>query len=78
MSAVSIRDLRNSGGDIVDRAARGEEITITRDGVPVAELRPVARPGLSADAVLGRYRHAPKVDAERLREELDALLDQRW
>jgi prevent-host-death family protein len=29
VSEVSIRELRNRGGDIVDRAARGEPITIT-------------------------------------------------
>jgi prevent-host-death family protein len=51
---VSIRDLRNKGGEVVDRAARGEPITITRAGKPVAELRPVARRGVSAAALLAR------------------------
>ncbi|MHB1469709.1 MAG: type II toxin-antitoxin system Phd/YefM family antitoxin, partial [Solirubrobacteraceae bacterium] len=34
MSDVSIRDLRNHGGEVVDRAASGERITITRAGEP--------------------------------------------
>lgn len=39
MSAAetSIRELRNHGGEIVDRAARGEHLTITRSGKPVAD-----------------------------------------
>jgi prevent-host-death family protein len=51
MANVSIRDLRNKGGEVVDRAARGEAITITKAGKPVAELHPVSRRGLSADVL---------------------------
>jgi prevent-host-death family protein len=43
MAEVSIRELRNRADDVVDRAARGEPITITRAGKAVAELRPVSR-----------------------------------
>ncbi|HSJ26834.1 MAG TPA: type II toxin-antitoxin system prevent-host-death family antitoxin [Acidimicrobiia bacterium] len=32
MSEVSIRELRNYGGDVVDRAARAQRLTITRSG----------------------------------------------
>jgi len=74
MSSVSIRDLRNHGGDVVDRASRGERITITRGGTPVAELRAV-RPGLSAEVLLDRRRRLPEVDPGRLREDIDQLLD---
>lgn len=74
MANVSIRELRNQGGEIVDRAAEGEQITITRSGRPVAELRPL-RPPLSAEALLGRWKRLPKVDPEALRADLDSLLD---
>lgn len=74
MSRVSIRDLRNHGGDVVDRASRGEKITITRAGTAVAELRPV-RPGLSADVLLDRWRRLPEVDPDRLRRDIDQLID---
>jgi len=43
MNYVTIRELRNHGGEVVDRAAAGELITITRNGTPVAELRLVRR-----------------------------------
>lgn len=75
MSEVSIRDLRNHGGDVVDRAARGERLTITRSGKPVAELRPLDREPLSLDAVVARRRHLPPVDPDQLRRDLDRVLD---
>jgi antitoxin (DNA-binding transcriptional repressor) of toxin-antitoxin stability system len=74
MADVTIRDLRNRGGEVVDRAARGEPITITRDGRAVAELRAL-RPPLSAEALLDRWRRLPAVDAEALRADLDRVLD---
>lgn len=77
MADVSIRDLRNKGGEVVDRAARGELITITRAGKPVAELRPIARPGLKASALLERLRHLPPVDPREVRHDIDELLDPR-
>lgn len=74
MANVSIRDLRNHGGDVVDRAARGEQITITRSGRPVAELRAL-RPPLSAEALLSRWNRLPAVDPVALRADVDRLLD---
>lgn len=74
MSRISIRDLRNHGGEIVDRAARGEQITITRSGTPVAELR-AFRPPLSSEALLSRRRRLPRVDPAALRADVDRLLD---
>lgn len=40
MHEVSARELRNYGGQILDRVERGESMTITRDGTPVAMLTP--------------------------------------
>lgn len=72
-----MRDLRNHGGDVVDRAARGEPITITRAGTPVAELRPLPPRPLTAEQLLLRWRRLPVVDPERLRSDIDATLDPR-
>lgn len=74
MANVSIRELRNQGGEVVDRAAAGEQITITRSGRPVAELRAL-RPPLSAEALLSRWKQLPTVDADALRIDVDSLLD---
>lgn len=73
---MSIRDLRNHGGEVVDRAARGEQITITRSGKPVAELRPLSREPLGAEELIARRKNVPRVDYREMREELDAIIDQ--
>jgi antitoxin (DNA-binding transcriptional repressor) of toxin-antitoxin stability system len=77
MADVTIRDLRNEGGDVVDRAARGEQITITRSGRPVAELRALRGPALplSADSLIERWRRLPEMDPVALREDVDEFLD---
>ncbi len=77
MAEVSIRDLRNHGGEVVDRAARGEQITITRSGRAVAELRALSRAPLSPDSLLTRWRRLPAVDPIAPRADVDRLLDAR-
>lgn len=75
MTDVSIRDLRNHGGKVVDRVARGERVTITRAGKAVAELLPVPPPPLSAEALLIWWRRLPAVDPVALRADLDHVVD---
>lgn len=72
---MAIRDLRNHGGEVLDRVEGGEAMTVTRDGRPVAELRPLARRPLQASLLLQRWRNLPAVDPARLRADLDDLLD---
>jgi len=75
MSVVSIRELRNHGGDVVDRVAKGESITITRNGRAVAELRPIRREPALRDALIARRRSLPPVDPAVLRQQIDELID---
>jgi prevent-host-death family protein len=75
MADVSIRDLRNHGGDVIDRVTGGETLVVTRSGRPVAELRPLRRSGLSAAALLDRWRRLPPVDADALRADIDDTID---
>ena len=75
MTDVSIRDLRNHGGEIVDRAAAGERIIITRAGKPVAELVPLQKRPLTAEALIDRWRRLEPVDLEQFRADIDAILD---
>lgn len=77
MSDASIRDLRNHGGEVVDRVAAGESVVVTRAGRPVAELRPVLRSPLGASALLARWQRLPIVDATEFRRDLDAVMDAR-
>jgi antitoxin (DNA-binding transcriptional repressor) of toxin-antitoxin stability system len=75
MTDVSIRDLRNRGGDVVERAARGEQITITRAGKPVAELRALPQAALSAETLIDRWRRLPRLDPVAQRRDIDEALD---
>jgi len=77
MADVSIRDLRNHGGDVIDRVQAGELITITRDGRPVAMLVPAGPQGVSSEALLARWRRLRPVDPVELRADIDRLLDTR-
>jgi prevent-host-death family protein len=75
MTDVTVRDLRNRGGEILDQVAGGEAMTVTRDGHPIAELRPLPRRPLQARVLLQRWRQLPAVDPAKLRAEIDNLLD---
>ena len=77
MAEVTIRELRNHGGDVVDRVAAGERLVVTRDGKPVAELRPVRTPGASAAMLLARWRRLPPMDGAALRGDVDSTIDPR-
>lgn len=77
MGEATVRDLRNQGAQVLDRVVAGERVTITRDGRPVARLEPVGRRPLSAAALVARFKTLPAMDPHRLREDVDALLDQR-
>lgn len=50
-------------------------MTITRDGEPVAELVPLRRRPLSAEALVDRFRHLPSIDPARFRADIDAIID---
>jgi prevent-host-death family protein len=76
MSNVSIRELRNHGGEVVDRVERGERLTVTRDGKAVAVLAPLDRAPLGAAALLARWSRLPAIDAAALRADVDDLIDQ--
>lgn len=73
MSTVSIRELRNHGGEIVDRAASGERITITRGGKPVARLSPLD-PEPTSDVILERFRGLQPIDYNAFRADVDEVM----
>lgn len=75
MPNVTVRDLRNQGGRVLERVAAGESLTVTMDGRPIAELRPLPGLALSASVLLTRWRNLPVVDAELLRRDIDRTLD---
>jgi len=74
---ITQRELRNDSGAVLREVQAGGTIIITRNGVPVAELRPVPPRRFVPRAIIAEAaRRAPRVDARRLRADLDAVVDQ--
>lgn len=76
METVTVRDLRNSGGEVLRRVELGESVVVTRDGTPVAELRPLPRPRVSPAELVRRRKNLPRVNPDALRRDIDNLIDQ--
>jgi prevent-host-death family protein len=72
---VTVRELRNNGGEVLDRVERGERVIVTRDGHPVAELRPLPRRSPGPAELIERRKHLPPVDPDSLRRDLDLVVD---
>jgi antitoxin (DNA-binding transcriptional repressor) of toxin-antitoxin stability system len=53
----------------------GERVIVTRDGHPIAELRPLPRRSASTAELIDRRRRLPRVDPEALRRDIDTVLD---
>ncbi len=75
METVTVRDLRNHGADVLDQVSRGQEFVVTRDGRPVAELRPVRGRSLPTADLIGRRAALPRVDPDAMRSDIDEHLD---
>lgn len=75
MATVTVRELRNRGGEVLDRVAAGENVIVTRAGKPVAELRALPKSALRTEALLERFRRLRPVDPAKLRADIDALID---
>ena len=72
---VSVRDLRNDGGRVLDRVEHGETVTITRNGRPVTELRPLPRRAQSIADLDRQFAALPAMDESTFRRDIDALID---
>ncbi len=78
MRTVTQRELRNDSAAVLRDVQAGQSIIVTRNGTPVAELRPVSSRQFVSRAVIAEAtRSAPRIDARRFRADLDALVDQR-
>jgi prevent-host-death family protein len=72
---VTVRQLRNNGGEVLDRVERGERVIVTRDGHPVAELRPLPRRSPGPAELIERRKRLPSVDLDSLRCDLESVVD---
>lgn len=77
---IAQRELRNDNAKVIEAVVAGESFVVTRNGVPVAELRPVqtGRRTLVAKAdVIALASAGPRIDGRRFRRDLDRVVDQR-
>jgi antitoxin (DNA-binding transcriptional repressor) of toxin-antitoxin stability system len=73
---ITQRELRNDSGEIMRALDRGEDFIVTRNGIPVGELRPVRRRFVDRGLLLEAFRSAAPIDPARFRADMDATLDQ--
>lgn len=73
---ITQRQLRNDSSTVLRDVQRGETVTVTHNGTPIAELRPIPpRQFVPRAAIANAAAHAPRVDLARLRADLDAVVD---
>jgi prevent-host-death family protein len=70
MKVITQREFRNNSAAVMDSVEAGETYHVTRNGVEVAELRPLSRRRhLTAEELVERHRRLPRVDAGQMRQE---------
>ena len=75
---ISQRELRNDSAAVLREVESGQTLLITRNGTPVAELRPLsARRFVPRERLAQTAKVAPRIDARRFRTDVDAFTDQR-
>lgn len=74
---ITQRELRNDSAAVLREVQAGQTIVVSRNGVPVAELRPLpARRFVPRAVIVEAARRAPRVDAARLRADLEGVVNQ--
>ena len=73
---ISQRELRNDSAAVLREVQAGRTLIVTRNGTPVAELRPVPpRRFVPREAMAEARARAPRIDAARFRSDLDQTAD---
>ena len=74
--SITQRELRNDSAAILREVQAGQTLIVTRNGMPVAELRPIApRHFVPRAALVEIAARAPRIDVERFRKDLDRVVD---
>ena len=76
MRTITQRELRNESAAVLRDVQAGQSMIITRNGTPVAELRPVSVRRFVPRAVIVEDAHRPpRIDVARFRADVDALVE---
>ncbi len=76
---IAQRELRNENAKVIDAVAAGETFVVTRNGEPVAELRPIRtgrRVFIRRDDVAALSDAGVRINHRQFRADLDRLIDQ--
>ncbi|HEV7207897.1 MAG TPA: type II toxin-antitoxin system prevent-host-death family antitoxin [Mycobacteriales bacterium] len=76
---IAQRELRNENAKVIEAVTAGETFVVTRNGQPVAELRPFKagrRPFISRDEVAALASANVRIDRNQFRADLDEVIDQ--
>ena len=79
MKVIAQRELRNDNAKVIDAVAAGESFVVTRNGVAVAELRPIRqarRTFVPRGELVGLIAGGPSIDSARFRADVDRVVDQ--
>lgn len=72
---ITQRELRNDSAAVLREVQTGQTLIVTRNGNPVAELRPIQpRRFVPRTVIAEAVAHAPRIDATRFRADLDAVI----
>lgn len=75
---ITQRELRNQSAAVLREVEAGRTVVVSRNGTPVAEMRPLRPRRFIPRAVIAdAAARAPRVDAARFRADVDAVIDQR-
>jgi prevent-host-death family protein len=71
---ITQRELRNDSAAVLRAVQGGQTLTVTRNGTPIAELRPIPTRRFVPRAMIAEVaRRASHIDFQRLRSDLDAV-----
>ncbi len=76
---IAQRELRNENAKLMDAVTAGETFVVTRNGEPVAELRPiqsVRKTFITREDLARLSGAAVRIDRDQFRRDLDDAIDQ--
>lgn len=76
---IAQRELRNDNARVIEAVTAGETFVVTRNGEPVAELRPLRagrRTFISREEVNALATAGMRIDRHQFRADLDHVIDQ--
>lgn len=74
---INQRELRNASAQVLREVQAGQSIVVTRNGVPVAELRPIQPRRFAPRATLAEAAaRMARIDVRRFRADVDSVVDQ--